>query len=164
MVMDMIKAAMGSKETYYRHDYNPEFMDEQRTILPPIGEGQKQTMPGDMERTIDRLILEDHGVPGEPQMQSMGPKAPPKPVITDQDELTTNIRPPVSEAFKKQFSRPPTNAGRRSPIKTEAPPAPGTSFRFTTSAQGKREDAAANQSKPAPVDQQRADVTSPNTF
>ncbi|XP_069125036.1 protein TBATA-like isoform X1 [Argopecten irradians] len=182
MVMDMIKAAMGNRETYYKHDYNPEFADEQRTVLPPIGDSQRQTMPGDMEKTIDRLILEDHGVPGEPQMESLVPKAQTKPVISDQEEfefmpdvlgfqevgdLTTNIRPPVSEAFKKQFTRPPTNAGRRTPSKTEAPPAPATSFRFTTSAQGKRENAAgaAEQSKPeAPAEQQRGEVTSPNTF
>ncbi|XP_069125038.1 protein TBATA-like isoform X2 [Argopecten irradians] len=167
MVMDMIKAAMGNRETYYKHDYNPEFADEQRTVLPPIGDSQRQTMPGDMEKTIDRLILEDHGVPGEPQMESLVPKAQTKPVISDQEDLTTNIRPPVSEAFKKQFTRPPTNAGRRTPSKTEAPPAPATSFRFTTSAQGKRENAAgaAEQSKPeAPAEQQRGEVTSPNTF
>lgn len=76
-------------------------------------------------------------------------------------EFSTNIRPPVSEAFKKQFTHPPTNAGRGSPVKADG--APGTSFRYTTSAHGKREDAQPDQSKTDDTEQ-RKDLTSPNTF
>ena len=72
MVMDMIKAAMSSKDDYYKRDYNPEFMTEDRTILPPIGEGQKPAQgagDADFQNTYDRLVLQEQVpplMPGEP--------------------------------------------------------------------------------------------------
>ncbi|XP_052263262.1 protein TBATA-like isoform X2 [Dreissena polymorpha] len=58
MVMNMIRTAIGSKEDYYRRDFQPEYINEENNVvkLPPINE-KDDGKP----KTINRLTMEENG-------------------------------------------------------------------------------------------------------
>lgn len=55
MVLEMIRAAVGSKEDYFQRDFKPEFMEGNTVKLPPIDEDNGKP------KTVQRLILEEDG-------------------------------------------------------------------------------------------------------
>ncbi|KAK3089659.1 hypothetical protein FSP39_005440 [Pinctada imbricata] len=166
IVMDLIKAAMSGKDDYYQRDMNQEFLEEQtRTKLPPINETQKPSGADDnidLIKHYDRLVLDDEGVPGEPSMDAVrkteGPMVVPAPppqvpqppvikeVVRDPMDDSNEIKPPVSDAFRKQPGRPATQAGRLggavkphpNAIPRQPTPKLDATLRYTRSAEGKR--------------------------
>lgn len=143
VVMDLIRSAVGSQSDYYQREVRPEYVEEgQVTKLPPINETGQIVGGGEK---ADRLVLSDPGVPGEPNVTEMKqaeqkvPTPPPK-MVDDGYQ----VKPPVSDAFRKQPSRPSTQAGRAGNGVKPCAGAEGqkktdATLRFTKSAEGKRE-------------------------
>lgn len=166
LVQDFIKAAVSSKDDYYKRDVPVEYMEsDSKTKLPPISENsqliqQQQQAAGD----VDRLIVTENRPPvisgGIGDDFTVDPLA-----MLDEFYPADQVKPPVSEPFKK----PPTRSGSRmrTPLKTTGPATNGIStdqavtLRYTNSAKGKRE--SENQTQ-EPVVEPTYQVTSPNTF
>ncbi|XP_061175197.1 protein TBATA-like isoform X2 [Saccostrea echinata] len=169
VVMDLIRSAMGSQSEYYQREVPVEYVDDSnRTKLPPINETGQIVGGGEksdrltlkdpvasldpenadmrMFSTIQGLVLNEPGVPGEPNAEEMKkteqkiPSPPPK-----QADDGYQVKPPVTDAFRKQPSRPSTQAGRTgNGVKPSNAGAEGqkkteNTLRFTKSAEGKRE-------------------------
>nr|XP_022316135.1 protein TBATA-like isoform X2 [Crassostrea virginica] len=169
VVMDLIRSAVSSQSDYYQREVKPEYVeDANRTILPPINEtgqivggGEKQDRltfkdpiasldpeSADMKMfgTMQGLVLSEPGVPGEPnvtEMRQAETKVPSPPPKKADDGY--QAKPPVTDAFRKQPSRPSTQAGRTgNGVKAPGGGAEGqkkseATLRFTKSAEGKRE-------------------------
>ncbi|XP_022316135.2 protein TBATA-like isoform X2 [Crassostrea virginica] len=169
VVMDLIRSAVSSQSDYYQREVKPEYVeDANRTILPPINEtgqivggGEKQDRltfkdpiasldpeSADMKMfgTMQGLVLSEPGVPGEPnvtEMRQAETKVPSPPPKKADDGY--QAKPPITDAFRKQPSRPSTQAGRTgNGVKAPGGGAEGqkkseATLRFTKSAEGKRE-------------------------
>ncbi|XP_048762455.1 protein TBATA-like isoform X2 [Ostrea edulis] len=181
VVMDLIRSAIGSQSEYYQRDVKPDYVDDSnRTKLPPINEtgqiiggGNKsdrltirdpiasldpENANMNMFSAMQGLVLNDPGVPGEPnemEMRKTEEKIPSPPLKKADDGY--QVKPPVSSTFRKQPSRPSTQAGRtgnRINVGTEDEKKMEAALRFTKSADGKRE----------PVAQVNAQEDNVNTF
>lgn len=161
MVLDMIRAAVSSKDDYFQRDFKPEFVPDNDNVpkLPPINEKQDDGKP----TTINRLTVEENGSEKIESWKQPGgalwnPGQSTQPTqVPDADTM----RPPTSDAFRKlSATRPRSQQNGRVPTPKVQPPQPTEQpvLRMTTSAQGRRTPVA------PPVAPALQEEPSQNTF
>lgn len=164
LVQDFIKAAVVSKEDYYKRDVPVEFIEnDNKTKLPPINENSQlvQQATGD----VDRLVLEENKPPVI--SGTLADDFIPDPFgVLDEFYPADTLKPPTSDPFKKPATR--CGSRMRTPLKTTGPstngikPDQAITLRYTNSAKGKRENGFEHQIQETvePTFQ----PSSPNTF
>lgn len=139
MVLEMIRAAVGSKEDYFQRDFKPEFTEGNTVKLPPIDEDNGKP------KTVQRLILEEDGSQHmDSWKQPAGASWSQQQSVQQPQPEPDAIRPPTSEAFRKTSGRLKSQQNGRVPTPKAAPAEPPV-LRLTKSAQGNRPEL------PAPV-------------
>lgn len=114
MVLDMIRAAIATRQDYFQRAYKPEFIpDDNVPKLPPINE-KDDGKP----KTINRLTVDDNGIEKieswkQPVTSNWNPEQ--STMQQPKAQVIENIQPPTSDAFRKASARPATQQYGRAP-------------------------------------------------